>query len=109
MDDLRWLGIDWDEGPDRGGPHAPYRQSERSSLYEAALARLARAGQLFECTCSRAEVLAASSAPHGDLGPLYPGTCRAGVAHPGRPASLRFRMQRGRAIRGSAAGAAACE
>ena len=42
LDDLRWLGLDWDEGPDVGGPHVPYRQSERGERYEAALAALAR-------------------------------------------------------------------
>src|SRR6476469_4462524 len=41
LDELRWLGIDWDEGPDIGGPHGPYRQSERAGSYAAALARLA--------------------------------------------------------------------
>ena len=41
LDDLRWLGLDWDEGPDVGGPHAPYRQSERGARYQAALDHLA--------------------------------------------------------------------
>jgi glutamyl-tRNA synthetase len=93
--DLRWLGLDWDEGPDVSGPHGPYRQSQRGAFYEAALARLERAGHLFRCTCTRAEVFAASSAPHGELGPRYPGTCRAGPSHPERTPSLRFRMREG--------------
>lgn len=77
--DLRALGVDWDEGPDVGGPHAPYRQSERTALYEARLEELRRAGLAFPCFCSRAEVARASQAPHGpsDDGPRYPGTCRA--------------------------------
>ena len=76
-DDLRWLGLDWDEGPDLGGPHAPYRQSERSNHYEAALARLASDDLLYYCDCSRAEIARVASAPHlGDEGPRYPGTCR---------------------------------
>jgi glutamyl-tRNA synthetase len=91
-DDLRWLGLDWDEGPDVGGAFGPYLQSECSARYEAALAQLDRAGLLFRCTCTRAEVQAASSAPHGELGPRYPGTCRAAPQRPERPASLRFRM-----------------
>jgi glutamyl-tRNA synthetase len=78
LDDLRWLGIAWDEGPDVGGPHAPYRQSERSERYEDALARLAAQGRIYSCDCSRAEIAAVASAPHaGDEGPRYPGTCRA--------------------------------
>src|SRR5512142_14390 len=75
---LRWLGLDWDEGPDVGGPFAPYRQSERAALYAGALARLRAAGAAYPCFCSRAEVAAAALAPHGpgDEGPRYPGTCR---------------------------------
>jgi glutamyl-tRNA synthetase len=95
LDDLGWLGLDWDEGPDRGGPHAPYVQSGRSALYDAALARLVADGQCFECSCSRRELQASSSAPHGELGPRYPGTCRNGPVHPERPRALRFRMEAG--------------
>ncbi len=75
---LRWLGLDWDEGPDVGGPFAPYRQSERSERYLDALARLRAAGAVYPCFCSRAEVAAAADAPQGpgDEGPRYPGTCR---------------------------------
>ena len=77
LDDLRWLGLDWDEGPDAGGPHAPYRQSERDDRYEEALARLAARDLLYYCDCSRAEIARVASAPHaGDEGPRYPGTCR---------------------------------
>jgi glutamyl-tRNA synthetase len=86
LEDLRWLGIDWDEGPDRpvvavgaGAIGAgPYRQSERSALYAAAVARLLGRGLAFLCACSRAEVARAASAPHpeDDEGPPYPGTCR---------------------------------
>lgn len=83
LEDLRWLGIDWDEGPDVGGPHAPYRQSERDAVFRDALARLSAAGRLYACTCSRAELRRLASAPHGpgEDGPIYPGSCReAGVA-----------------------------
>jgi glutamyl-tRNA synthetase len=75
--ELRWLGLDWDEGPDVGGPAGPYRQSERMPLYSAALARLREAGSAYPCFCSRTEIAAASQAPHGagDEGPRYPGTC----------------------------------
>jgi glutamyl-tRNA synthetase len=78
LEELRWLGLDWDEGPDVGGPRAPYRQSERMEGYAAALERLRRDGLAYPCFCSRAEVAAAALAPHGpgDEGPRYPGTCR---------------------------------
>lgn len=78
MDDLRWLGLDWDEGPDRGGPRGPYRQSQRLEWYQQALDRLQRAGWLYPCFCSRAQLQAIASAPHGlhAEGPAYPGICR---------------------------------
>ncbi|MCL6636952.1 MAG: tRNA glutamyl-Q(34) synthetase GluQRS [Alicyclobacillus sp.] len=77
LNDLRWLGLDWDEGPDCGGPYGPYLQSQRFPLYRQALRRLAQNGRLYPCFCSRAQVQAAS-APHGltGEGPVYPGTCR---------------------------------
>ena len=68
MDDLRWLGLDWDEGP--------FWQSERGALYDEAIARLTAAGLTYPCFCSRAE-LHAASAPHASDGtPVYAGTCR---------------------------------
>jgi len=77
LDDLRWLGIRWDEGPDVGGPVGPYEQSRRTALYEAALDVLARAGLTYLCDCSRAEIARSASAPHpGEEGPRYPRTCR---------------------------------
>jgi glutamyl-tRNA synthetase len=77
MRDLRWLGLDWDEGPDVGGAFGPYRQSERSAFYEQALARLAESGRLFPCTVSRKELASLSSAPHPGEGlPPYPRALR---------------------------------
>jgi glutamyl-tRNA synthetase len=77
LEELRWLGLDWDEGPDVGGPHGPYRQSERAGRYAAALDRLRGEGLAYPCFCSRAEIAQASQAPHAsDDGPRYPGTCR---------------------------------
>ena len=73
MDDARWLGLDWDEGPDCGGPNTPYSQSERSDDYEAALAALADAERLFPCKISRKDLRELASAPHGSNGqPPYP-------------------------------------
>jgi glutamyl-tRNA synthetase len=78
LEDLRWLGIDWDEGPDVGGIRAPYTQSKRLYLYKEALDKLDSLGLLYPCYCSRAELAAVASAPHGlsAEGPSYPGTCR---------------------------------
>ncbi|APR80094.1 glutamyl-Q-tRNA synthetase [Minicystis rosea] len=77
LDDLRWLGIAWDEGPDVGGDVGPYVQSARHALYEAAIDALAARGLVYLCDCSRAEIASAASAPHaGEEGPRYPGTCR---------------------------------
>jgi glutamyl-tRNA synthetase len=99
IDDLRWLGLDWDEGPDIGGPHTPYVQTARRDRYEAALAQLRSAEQIYPCTCTRGDVAAAASAPHaGQEGPRYPGTCsfrRAADAEEltkrGQPFAWRFR------------------
>jgi glutamyl-tRNA synthetase len=68
LDDLRWLGLDWDEGPDVGGPAGPYVQSERAEHYAAALDQLVADGLVYPCYCTRAEVRAAVSAPHGAEG-----------------------------------------
>lgn len=77
MDDLKWLGLDWDEGPDVGGPHKPYVQSRRTACYTAALERLKEQCLVYPCVCSRSDVESAQSAPHaGEDGPRYPGTCR---------------------------------
>lgn len=72
MEDLHWLGLEWDEGPEAGGPNGPYFQSQRTELYQAALKRLD--ALLYPCFCTRAE-LHAASAPHQKDG-VYAGTCR---------------------------------
>ena len=53
LESLRWLGLPWDEGPDVGGPHGPYRQSERTEIYREQVSRLLEAGQAYRCFCSR--------------------------------------------------------
>ena len=75
--DLDWLGLDWDEGPDRGGPYAPYAQSERGEHYDGAFETLRAAGLVYPCFCSRKDIQSAASAPQspGDEA-FYPGTCR---------------------------------
>ncbi|MDD4621833.1 MAG: tRNA glutamyl-Q(34) synthetase GluQRS [Kiritimatiellae bacterium] len=74
--DLRWLGFDWDEGPDVGGPRAPYVQSARKELYARALERLREAGLVYPCVCTRRDVEAGQSAPHEGEVLFYDGTCR---------------------------------
>ena len=78
--DLRWLGLDWDEGPDVGGDNGPYLQSQRSHHYQAAFDQLRQSARLFPCGCSRKDIAEALSAPHGaSPGKVYPGTCRPGT------------------------------
>jgi glutamyl-tRNA synthetase len=100
LDDLRWLGLDWDEGPDLGGDFGPYRQSQRGETYERALEKLASQGLLYFCDCSRAEIARSASAPHvGEEGPRYPGSCRDhGLAERPwtRPPAIRLRVPPGR-------------
>jgi glutamyl-tRNA synthetase len=100
MDSLRWLGLDWDEGPDVGGPHAPYRQSERMPIYREQALRLVDGGRAYRCYCTpeelderRREALARGDAPG------YDGRCRAltraerdAFEAEGRPWALRFQM-----------------
>ena len=92
IEDLRWLGIRWHEGPDKGGSFGPYVQSRRRAFYLAAWRKLLRRGYLYPCRCSRKDLETALGAPHervsaathGSFGklepfddePIYPGTCR---------------------------------
>ena len=75
-EDLVWLGLAWDEGPNGAGLHALYTQSERAPIYDAKLASLAAAGLTYACDCSRAEISRVASAPHAGEEIIYPGTCR---------------------------------
>jgi len=84
IEDLRWFGFHWQEGPDCGGPFGPYTQSQRHELHHAAFEKLRQGGFLYPCTCSRQDVLRAIQAPHdGEDEPLYPGTCRQNGISPG--------------------------
>jgi glutamyl-tRNA synthetase len=81
IEDLQWLGVWWSEGPDCGGPHGPYSQSERRSLYLDAWRRLRDGDFIYPCTCSRKDLAQAASAPNdndneSDDEPIYPGRCR---------------------------------
>ena len=96
LEDLRWLGLAWQEGPDLGGPYAPYVQSRRQDHYLAAFERLRATGAIYSCTCSRRDVQESAGAPHeappGEAWtpdePIYPGTCRPGDLA-GYPATAR--------------------
>ena len=106
LEDLRWFGFRWQEGPDCGGPFEPYEQSKRTSLYEAAFQQLQAAGTIYPCRCSRKDVLSATRAPHAtDEGPVYPGTCRPEnhpsslpSARPSARPNWRFRVPDGETI-----------
>ena len=104
LEDLRWLGIEWQEGPDVGGPFGPYAQSERRECYLAAWRELRDRGFLYPCTCSRKDLAGAAGAPHGDDDEsLYSGRCRPHAPeakdHPS-PAGVnwRFRVPDGESV-----------
>jgi glutamyl-tRNA synthetase len=100
LDAMRWLGLDWDEGPEVGGPHGPYRQSQRREIYRDVVARLLDAGHAYHCYCTpeelaeRREAARAAGRPSG-----YDGRCRdlsaeqeAAYRAEGRQPIVRFRM-----------------
>jgi glutamyl-tRNA synthetase len=100
IESLRWLGIDWDEGPDVGGPHQPYRQSQRTNIYEEQVQRLLEQGDGYPCYCTpeeleeRREAARARGEPPG-----YDGRCRnltpeerEAFERQGRKPAIRFRM-----------------
>ncbi len=101
VEDLKWLGFAWDEGPGVGGPHGPYEQSKRSDLYEGAIRSLNECGLVYPCDCSRAEIDLVASAPHEGEERVYPGLCR--EKDPSRrmkrPAATRLRVAPGTRIR----------
>jgi glutamyl-tRNA synthetase len=106
LNDLRWLGLDWDEGPDVGGPHGPYRQSERLDLYRSYAHELVEQGHAYHCFCS-AEQLEADRRAALESGrpPQYSGRCRdlspstaAERLASGHPAVVRFRVPQGRTV-----------
>ena len=100
VEDLRWLGLDWDEGPDLGGPYGPYRQSERLNIYRQMSERLLESGHAYRCWCTpeeldeRRKAALARGEPPG-----YDGRCRnlsneerAAFEAEGRPFAIRFHM-----------------
>ena len=78
LDDLKWLGLDWDEGPDKGGPYAPYRQSDRLEIYREHAERLLNQGKAYLCFCADAELEQERQRAHAEhRQPIYSGKCRA--------------------------------
>jgi glutamyl/glutaminyl-tRNA synthetase len=119
LEDLRWFGFEWKEGPDCGGACGPYSQSERRSFYADALEKLRAGSFIYPCTCSRKDIRDAARAPHGEEDEvIYPGTCRnksgewrvasdvnsapdtssPATRHPSRPANWRFRVPDGETV-----------
>ena len=98
IEDLRWFGFRWQEGPDCGGPFAPYVQSERIEIYRQIFEELKSRNVIYACSCSRQDVLRSISAPHAaDDEPIYPGTCRNGAKSVER-ISWRFRVPEGERV-----------
>ena len=101
IEDLKWFGFEWQEGPDVGGKFAPYNQGERMDFYRAALEKLRAGNFIYPCTCSRKDIQQAVTAPHaeGDE-PIYPGTCRSNrnseIAN--QKFNWRFRVPDGKTI-----------
>ena len=99
LEDLRWFGLHWQEGPDCGGSFGPYSQSERLPFYQQAFEMLQAKGFVYPCTCSRKDVLRSLSAPHaGEEEPIYPGTCRDKSLPGVQPCNWRFRVPDGTSI-----------
>jgi glutamyl-tRNA synthetase len=106
MRDLRWLGLEWDEGPDVGGAFAPYRQSERSARYHAAAAQMVDAGRAYRCYCTQEELAERRKRAQAEgRSPGYDGRCRrltsaerAAFEAEGRPYALRFAVPPGRTL-----------
>ncbi len=93
FDALRWLGLDWDEGPGVGGPHAPYFQTERLAIYRSYADKLLREGKAYACTCTREELDAGRKQAEAQKRQYrYPGTCRQKPHDPSKPHVIRFRM-----------------
>ena len=95
MEDLKWLGIRWTEGPDCGGEYGPYAQSQRRAHYLEAWRQLRDGGFIYPCTCSRKDLAQAATAPNDlDDEPIYPGKCRSREATSfAAPAGVNWRFR----------------
>ncbi|MBI5532567.1 MAG: glutamate--tRNA ligase [Deltaproteobacteria bacterium] len=96
LDSMRWLGLDWDEGPEVGGPNGPYFQMQRLHLYREYADKLIASKRAYRCYCTKEELAAAREKlkqenPKANF--VYPGTCRDRTDHPDRPHVVRFNMK----------------
>ena len=106
IEDLRWLGMDWSEGPEAGGPHAPYEQSQRGAIYDQYFTRLAQSALAYPCFCSEHELkVERKTQIAAGRPPRYSGRCRALSSQEieqrrvrGMPATLRFHVGDGRNV-----------
>ena len=106
LEDMRWLGLEWDEGPEVGGAQGPYRQSERFDRYQAAAARLVEAGSAYRCFCTAEDLEAERKLAQAEKrSPGYSGRCRnlkpqeiEAFEQEGRVSSVRFKVPRGETI-----------
>ena len=91
---LKWLGMDWDEGPDVGGPHAPYVQSERLDIYRRYLDQLLAEGKAYKCYCTREDLEEQRQIQQArSLPPRYDGRCRTAEDRPGAEYCIRLKMR----------------
>jgi glutamyl-tRNA synthetase len=97
IEDLRWFGIRWQEGPDLGGPFAPYEQSRRRQLYLDTWRKLRDGGCIYPCSCSRKDLAMSAAAPNeGEDEPMYPSRCREKVKEANgydAPAGVNWRFR----------------
>ena len=106
LEDMRWLGLEWDEGPEVGGPNGPYRQSERYEIYSEAASKLVDSGAAYRCYCTPEELEAERKQAQAEKrSPGYSGRCRtlrdeevAAFEAGGRSWSVRFKVPEGRTI-----------
>ena len=106
LEDMRWLGLEWDEGPEVGGPQAPYRQSERFHLYAVAADELIASGAAYRCYCTPEELEAERTRAQAEKrSPGYSGRCRdlspaeiETFESEGRASSVRFKVPQGRTV-----------
>jgi len=106
LEDLRWLGVEWDEGPDKGGPYGPYRQSERLEIYRKYAQKLLESGHAYRCFCTPEELEAERERAKREGRPYrYSGKCRhlspeevERYLKEGRPYTIRFRVPDGREL-----------
>ena len=106
LEDMRWLGLEWDEGPEVGGPAAPYRQSERFDLYAEAADKLLGSGAAYRCYCTPEELEAERTQAQAEKrSPGYSGRCRnlspeqiEAFEREGRASSVRFKVPQGRTV-----------